>query len=82
VVLDTNGVAVPDAVVADWDPKYQRVLATTKTESKGRFAFPEAKKGSQHFLKVDSPGFDEVRIPIKIQAFAKSGFRIKLHVGT
>ena len=82
VVVDPSGAAIAGAVVTDCDAKYQQVFASIKTDSNGRFAFPEAKKGSQHFLKVDSPGFDEVRIPIKIQPFAKSGLRIKLHVGT
>ena len=82
LVIDSRGAAVPGALVADCDPKYRHVLASTKTDRKGRFTFPQAEPGSKHYLKVDSPGFDEVHAPVRIWPSAKSEISVTLHVGT
>ena len=82
VVTDVSGAVIPGAVIADCDATYRRVLASTKTDSNGRFNFEHVSLGSRHYLKVDYPNSDEVHMPVKIWPFAGASLHIQLHVGT
>ncbi len=82
VVTYTDGTVIPGAVVADCDPAYSRVRASTKTDTSGYFSFPHAKLGSKHYLKIDFPAYQEMRMPVKIWPFAKAELRIWLTPGT
>jgi hypothetical protein len=82
IVTDRDGVVIPSAVVEDCDPAFEKVLASAKTDAKGKFLFAGTKYGSTHYLRVRYPGFDLARIKVDVRAFAFGHLVIRLSVGT
>jgi hypothetical protein len=62
------------------EPKH--VLASTTTDSNGRFKFPQAKKGTTHYLNICCKGFDPMQITLQLRWFAKRNIKIMLHIAT
>jgi hypothetical protein len=63
-----------------FEPKH--VLASTTSDSNGRFKFPHAKMGTTHYLFVSYPGFDPMQITVKLRWFAMGNLRIQLQIAT
>ena len=82
VVVDSTGATVSGVVVEACDAAYKRVLATTRTDANGHFAFPKAKIGTTHYLHFQSNGFDPMQITVQLRRFAKGNLRIKLYIAT
>jgi hypothetical protein len=78
MVTFPDGSPAAGAVISDCDPAYKRILEATKTDSNGRFSFPNAKLGSKHYIKVRFPACQELHLPVKIWPFAKADLSIKL----
>ena len=71
-----------EAMVLDCHSEPKHILASTTTDSNGRFKLPHAKMGSTHYLYVYCPGFDPMQITVKLRWFARRNLRIKLHIAT
>jgi|ERR1039458_2888683 hypothetical protein len=63
-----------------FEPKH--FLASTTTDSKGRFRFPHTKMGIAHYLYLSHYGFDPMQITVKLRWFARRNLRIKLVIAT
>ena len=70
------------AMLLDCHSEPKHVLASTTTDSKGRFRFPHAKIGTTHYLFVYCPGFDPMQINVKLRWFARRNLRIRIDVAT
>jgi len=82
VVVDWNGAPVPGVTIEDCDPAFDRVLASTTTDASGHFAFPEAKIGTTHYLRLKSNGFNQMHIAAELRHLAKGAVRVRLVVAT
>jgi hypothetical protein len=82
VVVDTTGAPVSGVVVEDRDSTFTHVLASTKTDANGYFAFPKAKKGTTHYPHLNNYGFDPMQITVQLGWFAKCNLRIRLYIAT
>ena len=69
-------------MILDCQVEPKHVLASTTTDSQGRFNFPHTKMENTHYLYIQSPGFDPMQITVKTCWFARRNLRIKLHIAT
>jgi hypothetical protein len=69
-------------MILDCHSKPEHILASTTTDSNGRFKLTHAKMGSTHYLFVYCPGFDPMQITVKLRWFAKRNLRIRLVIAT
>jgi Carboxypeptidase regulatory-like domain len=81
-VVDITGAPVPGATIEDRDATFARVLASTISDANGRFAFPQGKLGTAHYLNVQSKGFDPMHITVVLKGIAKGHVKIQLRVAT
>jgi hypothetical protein len=81
-VVDSTGASVAGALIEDRDATFTRVLASTTTDANGRFAFPQSKLGTTHYLNVQSKGFDPMHITVVLKGIAKGHVKIQLRVAT
>jgi hypothetical protein len=70
------------AMILDCHLEPKHVLASTTTDSKGSFRFPNAKMGSTHYLFLNQSGFDPMQIAVKLRHFARAEVRVKLAIAT
>jgi len=74
----------PTPVTMLWDcerdPKH--VLASTKTDANGHFAFPGASKVRTHYLHLSLNGWDPMQVIVKVSRLAGSAPRIKMYIAT
>ncbi len=82
LVTDRAGAVIPSAVVEDCDATFAKVLASTRTDTNGRFQFLGATRGSTHYLRVRYPGFDLARVKVSVRTFSLGHLVIRLAVGT
>ena len=68
------------AMILDCHFEPKHVLASTATDSEGRFRFPQAKMGTIHYLHVSCNGWDPMQFQVKIRRFARANLLIKLHI--
>jgi hypothetical protein len=71
-----------ERMILDCHVEPKHVLASTTTDSKGRFKFPQPKMGTTHYLYVTRNGFDPMQITVKIRWFAIRQLRIRISVAT
>ena len=69
-------------MILDCHSEPKHVLASTTSDSNGRFRFPHTKMGTTHYLFVYYPGFDPMQITVKLRWFAKGNLRIQLHIAS
>lgn len=70
------------AMILDCHSESEHVLASTTTDSEGRFRFPHAKMGTIHYLHVSCNGWNPMQLQVKIRRFARSNLLIKLHIAS
>jgi hypothetical protein len=70
------------AMILDCHFEPKHVLASTTTDSEGRFRFPHAKMGTIHYLHVSCNGWDPMQLQVKIRRFARASPLIKLHIAS
>ena len=78
----SSGEPIPEVLHGDCDQYPKHVLASTKTDANGHFAFPQARMGTAHYLFVRVDGWDPMQITVKLRWFAKGNLRIRLHIAT
>jgi hypothetical protein len=71
-----------EAMILDCHSEPKHVLASTTSDSEGRFKLPHAKMGTTHYLFVYCSGFDPMQITVKLRWFARRHLRIKLIIAT
>jgi hypothetical protein len=74
--------AIDEPMLLDCHTEPKHILASTTTDSKGRFKFPQPKMGTTHYLYVTRNGFDPMQITVKLRWFAKGNLRIQLAIAT
>lgn len=80
-VLDLSHASIADAFVEECTDNWESCFAHTRTDQRGHFSWPDAKKG-KHFLKILSPGFNTTRIIVIVSRRSTAEFRIELRVAT
>ena len=83
IVEDSIGTPIAGVVVEDRDAAFKGVLATTKTDANGHFAFPGTAHGKTHHLHLQSLGFDPLEITVELhRAGVQLEMRVALHVAS
>jgi hypothetical protein len=83
IVEDSTGAPIAGVAVEDRDSAFKSVLASTKTDANGHFAFPGAAHGKTHYLHLQSLGFDPLEITVKLHHVGgRSELRVELHVAS
>jgi hypothetical protein len=71
-----------EKMILDCHFELKHVLASTTTDSKGRFRLPHTKMGTTRYLYLSHYGFDPMQITVKLRWFARRNLRIKLVIAT
>jgi hypothetical protein len=79
---DTETPVFEERMILDCHFESKHVLASTRTDSEGRFKFPHATMGSTHYLYLSQSGFDPMQIAVKLRFFACAEMRVKLVIAT
>ncbi len=80
-VLDASRAPLQRALVERCGKDWKSCFAQLRTNDRGRFSWPDAKKG-KHFLKISSPGFNTTQIIVMVSWHSKAEFRLELNVAT
>lgn len=82
VVLDASGTPIPEMTVTDRTEDGAVVLRSTKTDSKGHFAFAPQRGKTFYCLRFDHPAFNPLQITVKLDKKAtQRGIIARPHIG-
>lgn len=80
LVVGHAGAPVRGVLVEECDASFTRILASTRTDKDGHFAFPKATSGSRHYLSLSKDGFNPMHVTVHIRHLAATEVRIHLSV--
>lgn len=80
-VSDLDETPIADAFVEECTENWESCFAHTRTDQRGHFSWPDAKKG-KHFLRISSLGFNTTQIIVIVSRLSTAEFRIELRVAT
>jgi hypothetical protein len=78
-VLDASRAPLERALVERCEKDWKNCFAQVQTDDRGRFSWPDAKKG-KHFLQISSPGYNPTRITVIVDKNAKADVQLELHI--
>jgi hypothetical protein len=81
VVIDQSGAAIPNVTVEERSNDWKVLLRTTHTDEKGRFHFSRDPKRVV-YLEFSSPGFDRLRIRVRLDKKGEAKLLVKMVIAT
>lgn len=78
IVQDQQGVPIEGVAVQELGPGWKGLLASTKTDATGAFAFPPIKNHEIYYFELRKDGFDPLRVRVKVDR--KRGKLLKLQM--
>lgn len=80
VIAEISNGGIAGVTVQECTEKWATVLASTTTDSKGRFAFPSSSGNGLHYLRLSAPGFNIMLIRISIGSSGPKEFSVRIQV--
>src|SRR6185437_3670577 len=81
VVIDPSGAAIPNVTIEERSDDWKIVLRTTHSDEKGRFHFSSDPNRTIH-LEFSSPGFDLLRIRVRLDKKGEAKLVVKMVIAT
>lgn len=81
VVIDASGAAIPNVTVEERSNDWKIVFRTTHTDEKGRFHFSRDPKRVV-YLEFSSPGFNRLRIRVRLDKKGEAKLAVKMSIAT
>jgi hypothetical protein len=82
VVGDPSGAPLSGVLVEEYSEDWKTVLRSTETDNKGRFSFSPAPRRTLYHLQFGRPGFNWLRITLKLDKKAGAAIAVKMPIGT
>jgi hypothetical protein len=81
-VRDESNSPMGKALVQEFSPDWKTVLRTSVTGPDGRFSLPPVKAEKIYYLQISAPGFDPLRLRMRVDPKGGVHLIIKMHVAT
>jgi hypothetical protein len=81
-VRDPSGAPLSGATVEEVSPDWKIVFQNTKTDTEGHFAMTPSTRRRLYYVVVTLPGFNSVRMRVRIDASSTKQLDIQLPLGT
>jgi Carboxypeptidase regulatory-like domain len=82
VVADPSGVPIAGVKVEERSADWKTVLRSTETDEKGRFSFSATPQKTLYQLQLGYPGFNWLRITLKLDKKAGTVIAVKMTIAT
>lgn len=73
---------IRDVHVEECDPAWKRVLASTRTDSRGHFHLNSPSPSPIHYIRIYAPGFNITEYKVKLSKKGSSELQLEITVGT
>jgi hypothetical protein len=81
VVVDPSGAAIPNVTIEERSDDWKIVFRTTRSDEKGRFHFSRDPNRVVR-LEFSSPGFDRLRIRVRLDKKGEAKLAVKMPIAT
>ncbi len=81
-IQDSTGAPVPKALVQEFDADWKTVLRSSSTDSEGTFSFTPVAGRKIYFIQISAPGFDPLRVRIRVDSKHGTMLHLKLVTAT
>ena len=82
VVQDPDGSPLADVLVQEFSSDWKSVLRTGATDKRGKFSLPTVHGRKIYYLQFSAPGFDPLRVRIRVDRKRGANLKLKLMIGT
>ena len=82
LVTDPVGTVVSGVSVEEWTAGWKKFVRATHTDNNGRFYLQPEQGKTIYYLQFQSPGFDPLRLKLKVDPEAKPGITVKMLLAT
>ena|SRR5215469_18213175 len=81
-VIDPSGAAIPEVPVEEFSANWKKFIRATHTDRNGKFYFTPQQGRTLYHLQFRNPGFNTVRLKIKLDSKAKPRITVKMSIAT
>lgn len=81
-IQDPTGAPIPQALVEEYSPDWKTVLRSTSTDRNGQFSFKPAHGRKMYFIQISAPGFDELRLRLRVDHKHGRSLKLDLTIAT
>jgi len=82
VVVDPTSATIPRVLVEEYSSDWKSVLRSTYADEKGKFRLSSKRKQKLYYLQFGCPGFNWVRLTIRLDSHGVGQLTVKLPIGT
>lgn len=82
LVQDPAGSPMEDVLVQEFSPDWKTVLLTSRTDAHGRFSLAALQGRKIHCLQLSTPGFDPLRVRVRVDRKRGGSLKVKFVIAT
>jgi hypothetical protein len=82
VVEDPVGSPLTNVLVQEFSPDWKTVLRTSATDEHGRFSLANVQSRKIYCLQLSTPGFDPLRLRVRVDRKRGANLKLKLTIAT